>query len=410
MQRDASELILFSSIMMQIVDVPGSGRCAVSAQSIPAGRVVLVCESPFICCVAAPTAPSGTSFFCTGCLLPCRTSSDARCVSCLSPYCSPDCLTRHKPHHVSSGDCAVFFAVKFGGHGFRGRDLLHFTAVACIIARALAEGYRLPIDDGHGSSSDDDDKQNESDTQKIALSKKGAKRKTTKRRRRGRAAAENDVDFILSQEHVRVSMFTAFPELKEQQQAQSSFAKFCDLVSNAEVAQPAELARYDTLRAGYESMVRNLQQHFEQDAHQDEKQSLLRLFAAKNVSPAFFHHVCSIYRCNAFGVFDQEEECGDDCDESNAHDSAQQTAIAVFLEASYFNHSCAPNLKRRSRNFSSQTSAVGCELHATRDIAAGEPLTISYIGDSLETTRERREHLLASYRFWCNCSLCRVGD
>ncbi|KAK9811310.1 hypothetical protein WJX72_001575 [[Myrmecia] bisecta] len=70
----------------------------------------------------------------------------------------------------------------------------------------------------------------------------------------------------------------------------------------------------------------------------------------------------------------------------------------LYITASYFNHSCAPNcMVVRDAGWATVT--------AQQDVKAGEELTISYI--DLELPRSaRREALKAGFFFDCNCSRC----
>jgi hypothetical protein len=144
---------------------------------------------------------------------------------------------------------------------------------------------------------------------------------------------------------------------------QPSFRDFCALISNAAVLPKSERASYETLRRKYNA-----------------------LFAAR-ADAAAFTHLCSAYRSNAFGIFTSTDG---------------QVALAVYPTASYFNHSCAPNLIRRM-------DGKAAAFYAARDIGQGEPLTICYAA-GFKSTAARREYLLENYRFWCRCALCEPSD
>lgn len=73
----------------------------------------------------------------------------------------------------------------------------------------------------------------------------------------------------------------------------------------------------------------------------------------------------------------------------------------VWPTASYFNHSCAPNLGKKR---------VGRQwvFYAVREVQAGEELSISYLGgdeDDLDTM-QRRQKLKDSWGFDCACLRC----
>lgn len=75
----------------------------------------------------------------------------------------------------------------------------------------------------------------------------------------------------------------------------------------------------------------------------------------------------------------------------------------VWPEASYFNHSCRPNLaKARSARCWSFTT--------TRAVSVHEELCISYLGGDEHdlNVAERRHKLYSTWGFWCNCSQCVV--
>lgn len=101
------------------------------------------------------------------------------------------------------------------------------------------------------------------------------------------------------------------------------------------------------------------------------------------VSESIFTSVCAGLQCNGFGVYDPSDRCA---------------AVGFYPLASYFNHSCDPNLCR---------VMVGNEMrfYALRAIGEGEPLCISYI-DVTDAAADRRRELLQGYRFYCRCPRC----
>ncbi|KAF7315428.1 SET domain-containing protein [Mycena indigotica] len=81
---------------------------------------------------------------------------------------------------------------------------------------------------------------------------------------------------------------------------------------------------------------------------------------------------------------------------------------AVFLQASRFNHSCAPNATAR---FDPESFTL--TVHALRPIKKGEELFISYIdltSPSMATRDTRRAELLHLYHFSCCCAICSLSD
>ncbi|KAH9593523.1 SET domain [Trypanosoma melophagium] len=103
------------------------------------------------------------------------------------------------------------------------------------------------------------------------------------------------------------------------------------------------------------------------------------------ISHAFFDRISAAAQCNSFGLFDAKGDC---------------IGVALYPEASYFNHSCLPNLCR-----------VKCRgrlaaFYALRKIRKGDPLTICYVDVQEKSSAERRRILLESYRFFCQCERC----
>lgn len=104
------------------------------------------------------------------------------------------------------------------------------------------------------------------------------------------------------------------------------------------------------------------------------------------VSELYFLRLCAAAQCNSFGVYDTDDSC---------------IAFGMYPEASYFNHSCVPNLCRVM-----QHGGRLAAFYALRPIAAGEPLTISYTDVEEQNSAERRRNLLETYRFFCTCERC----
>jgi len=73
---------------------------------------------------------------------------------------------------------------------------------------------------------------------------------------------------------------------------------------------------------------------------------------------------------------------------------------ALLALGSRFNHSCCPNAC-----YSWQNTAGQLLFHATRDIASGEEVTISYV-PLYRSSQERVMELSMRYRFQCRCSGC----
>jgi hypothetical protein len=94
--------------------------------------------------------------------------------------------------------------------------------------------------------------------------------------------------------------------------------------------------------------------------------------------------ILSIFRTNAFSL---EES-------SKIHQ-------AVFADVARLNHSCVPNAQGNFHD------ALGCfNVHATRDIAAEEELTINYLPENGYMQEVRQKSLLDGYGFACECPAC----
>ena len=79
---------------------------------------------------------------------------------------------------------------------------------------------------------------------------------------------------------------------------------------------------------------------------------------------------------------------------------------ALFVYGSKIAHSCAPNL-----TYSSQTDDGALEYKVIRPIGQGEVVTFSYIAGLYNTpTDKRREKLMQSKSFYCECSRCMGPD
>ena len=84
---------------------------------------------------------------------------------------------------------------------------------------------------------------------------------------------------------------------------------------------------------------------------------------------------------------------------------AFESCVALFPLAAMANHSCNPNCGHSTR----QGGAM--RYYAQRAIAAGEEVTISYLGGLwAKSSRERRSALLLEKCFFCNCDRCRAPD
>ena len=103
-----------------------------------------------------------------------------------------------------------------------------------------------------------------------------------------------------------------------------------------------------------------------------------------------------------FGDEPAEIDWGHDCQFEAASVFPSARGAAVFPLASGLNHSCAPNCEVAFV----EDNAVF--VVATRDVALGEELTISYV-DASGADDERREELRETYGFECACARCERG-
>ena len=79
--------------------------------------------------------------------------------------------------------------------------------------------------------------------------------------------------------------------------------------------------------------------------------------------------------------------------------------MAIFMLHSALNHSCCPNARC---SFEDTDERAIVRVHATRAIAEGEEITISYFGDDVDSMSllQRREALALQYLFHCECVRC----
>jgi len=83
--------------------------------------------------------------------------------------------------------------------------------------------------------------------------------------------------------------------------------------------------------------------------------------------------------------------------------SGEFLGYGVWPEASFFNHSCRPNLRksREGRQWSFWTAS-------DTDIEEGDELCITYLGGEERdlTISQRRDKLKEEWGFWCRCQRC----
>jgi hypothetical protein len=106
--------------------------------------------------------------------------------------------------------------------------------------------------------------------------------------------------------------------------------------------------------------------------------------------PCSTEELFDIFRCNAVA----------------SSMAGAEPMVAVLLAASLLNHSCNPNAFW-SCSWSDEHECPQYTVYAQRAIAAGEELTINYLGQAgWGLSKEARAVRLAPYRFACTCERC----
>ncbi|KAF9295390.1 hypothetical protein BGZ88_002216 [Linnemannia elongata] len=109
-----------------------------------------------------------------------------------------------------------------------------------------------------------------------------------------------------------------------------------------------------------------------------------------SIDSTFFRTILYREVANSFGIRDSSDEL---------------LGFAVFPRASFFNHSCRPNIQKKRRQSSRAVRARQMEYWSTSVIKEGEECCISY-GDISTGVGERRARLEDMYFFWCSCPRC----
>uniref|UniRef100_A0A3Q1CUM6 [histone H3]-lysine(4) N-trimethyltransferase n=1 Tax=Amphiprion ocellaris TaxID=80972 RepID=A0A3Q1CUM6_AMPOC len=102
-----------------------------------------------------------------------------------------------------------------------------------------------------------------------------------------------------------------------------------------------------------------------------------------SVLPCFTCFFCLQVNCNGFTIEDEE---------------LSHLGSAVFPDVALMNHSCSPNVIVTYKG-------TVAEVRAVKEINPGEEIFNSYI-DLLYPTEDRKERLLDSYFFTCQCTEC----
>lgn len=102
-----------------------------------------------------------------------------------------------------------------------------------------------------------------------------------------------------------------------------------------------------------------------------------------------FRHILGSEYGNAFGIWEERESV----------DSREYLGYWVFPQASYFNHTCDPNVTKSKEGRS-------MVFTLNRDVSAGDELNIDYSGLLDLSVIERRNALKESWFFLCQCERC----
>ncbi|TQN67566.1 SET domain-containing protein 5 [Colletotrichum shisoi] len=101
---------------------------------------------------------------------------------------------------------------------------------------------------------------------------------------------------------------------------------------------------------------------------------------------------------NGYSVSNEPAE-----DKKESDDGVDRGMVAVHANISKINHSCRPNAVPQW-----DWDLLAHKLHAVRDIAAGEEITMSYF-DTLQTRLERQQYTQDNLGFECACSQCKIA-
>jgi len=122
--------------------------------------------------------------------------------------------------------------------------------------------------------------------------------------------------------------------------------------------------------------------------------------SAKRERQALKKRVAKVVALNAFGDRHQDLSLA----ALAAADEPAAACVGVWPEFAMLNHSCAPNAINYPLHLSGRGLMV---VRAARDIAAGDEVTISYVGaDQLLPLRQRRRALKDAFAFECGCGRC----
>lgn len=139
------------------------------------------------------------------------------------------------------------------------------------------------------------------------------------------------------------------------------------------------------------------------EAHVNSYLQLLAILPSELLSvntPENVRRIAGVAYCNAFGT--RSIDHATDVDASNDEEPGSELlGWALYPEASLFNHSCAPNVRkvRDGRRW---------KFWSNRDVAEGEEMCITYLGGDERNMNvdERQEKLKLGWEFGCACQRC----
>lgn len=136
--------------------------------------------------------------------------------------------------------------------------------------------------------------------------------------------------------------------------------------------------------------AQDLQQHLDAQRH---LVALLPMPLHEAANPTVLHTVVARAAQNSFGI------------RSTDDGGSEFLGYGIWPSASYFNHSCRPNVRK---------TRVGRAWHfsTSEHVKDGDELCISYLGgdeDDLDSL-QRRQRLSSSWGFYCTCVKCSTPD
>ena len=339
------------------------------------------------------------------------------CVYCQALYCSATCAEANASYHVGL-ECRMMQALaKRSAH--RQIDELHYLrCMGSIILRAVKEGFgsvlsTIPCEPPRRVEPDEavvpgkaPPETEEGSAILTASPQVGAEKPlagravcTTAeipaeairlRKRREQTTQVEIVDRSTAAPPAALESL-AFSNTSAATKSPPSWPLFAALVTNLSDMPKDQVSKYAKLFRVFQKLVADMFPPAGEaaTASSTREGDTADLDAAQltGTSERMFMAMCAALQCNGFGVYDPAESC---------------VAIGTYPLASFFNHSCNPNICR-------VMNGRAVEFYALRPILPGESLCISYV-DAEKQTSERRHVLLSTYRFYCECPRCARGE